>query len=165
MKETKSIVYDYLFNYFGGDSYKGKIVLSASVHIAIRVYKNGEEIKFLEEPQYKNKYLCDIYDVSFDREKLFVIHKNIPIDNAFRLAFGWNKIEAEVVGYDLGCVCPMPEEMRKIMKELPKELREMPCTEPVEISEEEFQQFLRERLDDFDISDNRIAQVPSVSYI
>ena len=36
----KTIVYDYQFNYFGGDSYKGCTVMELAFHL---IGKNGEE--------------------------------------------------------------------------------------------------------------------------
>lgn len=164
VKEPKTIVYDYLFNYFGGDSFKDKIILGAGIRLAIRAYKDGEEIKFVEneEPKYKDIFYNENYNVLFDREKLFVIEKNLIVDNLFRIVKGWDKIEAEIDGYFLDYLSHLPEEVEK---DLPEDLKGFPCSEPMDVSEEEFRTFLREHLNDFDISDNRRAQVPSVSFI
>lgn len=162
-KEYKTIVYDYMFNYFGGDSYKGKTIMGACVQLAIKAFKNGKEIKFAEEPKKcKNVYWCDNYKVSFDKDNLFIVEKDIIVDNLFRLRYGFDKIEAEVVGYTLDYLSSLPDSERK---DLPKEFQNLPFTEPMEVSGEVFREFLREHIDDFDISDNRNAQVPSISFI
>src|SRR5574344_1854122 len=98
MKEYKpskpmTIVYDYLFNYFGEDKFNEKIITGAAIELAINVYDNNDnEIKFTSEPviitEYGKKYLCEVYDVSIDRKKLFIINKNLYIDNIFRIVFG-----------------------------------------------------------------------------
>lgn len=163
-ENKKIIVYDYLFNCFGGKRHNGKVVLGASVELAIHVYKNGQEIKFQEkEPDaVQGRYLCEAYEVSFDREKLFVVQKNIKIDNLFRIVYGWDRIEAEVVGYTLDYLTKPDEEIEKL---LPEEFKGMPYSTPEEVSEQVFKTFLKDNLDDFDISDNIKAQVPSVRYI
>lgn len=160
--EPKTIVYDYLFNYFGGDSYKGKIVLGACVQLAIRAYKNDVEIKFNEEPRYENIFWCDNYTVSFDEQELFIVKKNIRVDNLFRIWYEFDKIEAEVVGYTLDIISSLPEDIRN---DLPEMLKDMPCSEPMEVSEEEFKEFLAIHKCDFNISDNMKAQVPSVAFV
>lgn len=55
-----------------------------------------------------------------------------------------------------------PEEL---LKDLPEEFKNMPCSTPMEVSESEFKDFLSNDINEFDISDNKKAQVPSVSYI
>lgn len=160
--EPKTIVYDYLFNYFGGDTFKDSVIMGASVAIAIRAYKEGKEVKFTKEPECYGKYFCDIYSVSFDREKMFVVEKDLKVDNLFRLVYGFDKIEAEVVEYSLDCLSSLTDDIRNI---IPEELRNLPCSEPMVVSKDEFMMFLKEHVDDFDISDNVNAQVPSVIFI
>lgn len=164
-KEPKTIVYDYLFNYFGGDTFKGKTICGASVQLAIRAYKDGKEVKFTEEPKCKNQFLCDIYKLSFDREKLITIRKDIMVELIFRSFCGWDKIEVEIAGYVLDYYDDMPDNVKEITKDLPENLRNLPCSFPMEVTEEEFKEFLGGHLDDFDISDNKNAQVPSVSFV
>ena len=103
IKEPKTLAYDYLFNYFGKKTFKGKIILGASIQLGIRVYKNKQEVKFSEEPKYQNNYLSDVYEVSFEREKMFRIEKNLGVENLLRIVFGWDNIQSEVVGYTLDC--------------------------------------------------------------
>ena len=161
--EPKTIAYDYLFNYFGGDKFKEKIITGACVQLAIWAYKEGKEVKFMEEPKpIKERYYCDIYKVSFDREKLFVMEKDLRMDNLFRIVYGWDRIEAEVVGYTLDYLDELPEEARRI---LPDELKDFPCSSLMEVTEDEFRDFVGRHLDDFDISDNINAQVPSIAFI
>lgn len=47
--ELKTIAYEYLFNYFGGDVFNGRIITGASIQLAIRAYKDGKEVKFKEK--------------------------------------------------------------------------------------------------------------------
>lgn len=165
--EPKIIVYDYLFNYFGKDTFDGKIILGACVQLAIRAYIDDTEVKFTEEPKC---YLIDksyaffneIFNVSFDREKLFTIHKKLIVDKLFRSVFGWNKIVPEVVGYTLDCLDVIPNE---IMKDMPEQFKNLPCSSPMEVSEKDFREFLSKHIDDFDILDNVNAQVPSILFI
>lgn len=86
-KDMKTIVYEYLFNYFGGDKFENKTVTGASIQLAIRPYKNGNVVKFEDgkEPSFKDFFLFQVFDVSFDKEKVFNINRNIFIDNLFRI--------------------------------------------------------------------------------
>lgn len=161
-KELKTIVYDYLFNYFGGDTYEEKIITGACVQLAIKAYKDGKEIKFAEEPKCNNTYWNHNFKVSFSKENVFIIEKNLKVDNLFRLVYGFDKIEAEVVGYTLDYLSSLSEDVKK---DLPVEFKDLPCAEPMEVSEEIFRQFVMSHKDDFDITDNINAQVPSVSFI
>lgn len=160
--EPKSIAYDYLFNYFGDNKFKGNIISGACLQIAIRAYKDGREIKFIEEPKYNNYYFDDIYQVSFDRERLYHIERRELIDNIFCLIYGWDEIKAEIIGYTLDYLDLPPVE---ILKDLPKPFCSLPSSTPQEVTEEEFRTFLINNIDEFDISDNINAQVPSISYI
>lgn len=163
--ERYTIAYVYLFNYFGGDTFKDKVITGAGIDLAIRVYdENGNEIKFPKEkePRRNGKYLCDIFKISFDREKVFVIDRNVETDNFFRVAFGWNKIEAEVVGYSLDYESGWTEEQ---LKDMPEIMKIMPVSASMTVTEEEFRTFLMSHADAFDIKDNINAQVPAVTYI
>ena len=93
-RERQIFHYTFLF-----DAY----ILGASIQLGIRVYKNKQEVKFSEEPKYQNNYLSDVYEVSFDREKMFRIEKNLGVENLLRIVFGWDNIQSEVVGYTLDC--------------------------------------------------------------
>lgn len=172
----KRIAYDYLFNYFpksydsgnseSKDTYDGKLVAGASITLCIKAYKDGEEMLFDEKKEVSEngKYLSDVFEVSFDREQLFVVKKNLMVDNIFRLMRGWDRIEAEVVNYSIdtfaGTLADMPN-----MKDVVDELGNMPVSEPNSVSEEQFRNFLSSHKDGFDISDNEYAQVPSYSFL
>lgn len=165
--EPKVIAYDYLFNYFGGDKFKDKIIFGASVSIAIHVYKNGKEVKFTEdftiEGPCKNFFLNNIIKVSFDREKQFVVKENIYAKQAIQEIKGWDKFETEVIGFSLDFLVPPTEETKKLEEMLG--IGPMPSREVMQVTEEEFREFLKSHADDFDISDNRDAQVPSYMLI
>lgn len=166
--EMKTIVYDYLFNYFGGDKFEGKIVTGASIQVAIRPYKNGDEIKFEngKELSVKGKYLFSVFDVSFDRENIFNINRNLFVDNLFRLVCNFDEIKAEVIGYSLDVATGLTKDvMPELADELPTEFRMLPVSESVQVSEETFRNFIQKHLNDFDISDNKKAQCLSVEFI
>lgn len=158
----KNIVYTYLFNYFGKDKYNDKVITGACVDLAIKVYKKGKQVQLNKEIKCKNTYLCDVFKVSFDRDKGFIVTKNLKADNLFRLVYEFDKIEYEVVGYALDYLSSMPEDIKE---SLPDELKDFPCSESMEVTKEVFKQFLAEHKNDFNISDNKNAQVPAVSFI
>lgn len=160
--EPKTLAYDYLFNYFGKDTFKGKVIAGACIQLAIKAYKGGKEVKFTEEPCYNGIYLCSVYQVCFDRDSLFRIEKRMKKDDILRIAFGWDCIKAEIAGYTLDYFDLLPDEIRK---DLPEQLKDFPSSTPMEVTEEEFKSFLISHIDEFDITDNINAQVPSVSYI
>lgn len=181
---SKRIAYDYLFNYFpksydsgrgeSKDTYNGKLVAGATITLCIKVYKDSKEgasspsseVLFEEEKEISEsgKYLSDVFDVSFDREKLFVVKKNIMVDNIFRLMYGWDRIEAEVVEYSIDTFMGTLKDLPG-MEDFASELDDMPVSEPNSVSEEQFRSFLSSHKDGFDISDNKYAQVPSYSFL
>lgn len=161
-RKPKIIAYDYLFNYFGKDSFKEKIISGASIQIAFRVYKNGNEVKFTEEPMAGESYLCDILCVSFDKDALYLIKKDTVIEKLFCTMYGWDKIEIGIIGFSLDYYTKIPDDLRDT---LPDCIKNLPCSTNMEVSEEEFKKFLKGHLADFDISDNVSAQVPSVSFV
>lgn len=160
--EKKTIVYDYLFNYFGGDKFKDKIIVGACMQVAIKVFKDRNEVKFMNEPCCDHICLSDVFEVSFDRKDLFVIHKNAAVSEFLCSYFNWDSIEAKCVGYTLDYVVPTPENLRSL---LPDSFDNIFTAESMEVTEQEFRKFLSSHLDDFDITDNINAQVPSVSFI
>lgn len=157
--ELKTIAYDYLFNYFSKDTFKGKIITGASIQLAIKAYKDEKEVKFKEEPKAKNRYYCDNFKVSFDTDKLYVVEKDIIVDNLYRIIYGWDKIDYKVIGFSLDYLDESPNE------ELKELLKGIPCSAQMEVSKEEFEIFLKEHIEDFNIKDNINAQVPSISFI
>lgn len=145
-QKPSTIIYDYMFNYFGRDKFKDKIITGTSILVAIKAYKNGIEIKFTETPiinGINKKRFEDNYKVSFNSEKLYIIEKNLIIDNLFRLEYGWDKIDFEIVGFELDY-----EVYPGFM-------------ETLEVSQKEFETFLQNHVQDFNIDDNFFAQVPS----
>lgn len=157
--ELKTIAYDYLFNYFGKDIFKGKVITGASIQVAIKAYKYGKEVKFNIEPKAKNYYYCDNFKVSFDTDKLYVVEKDTSVDNLYRTIYGWDKIDYKVIGFSLDYLDELSNE------KLPRLLKSIPCSAPMEVSKEEFDTFLKEHIEDFNIKDNINAQVPSISFI
>lgn len=160
--ELKTIAYEYLFNYFGGDVFNGRVVTGASIQLAIRAYKDGKEVKFKEEPNKDGYYYNENFKVSFDKDKLFIVEKDIKVDNFYSIVYGWDKIKYEIVGYCLHYLDKAPEDF---IEKLPVEFRNLPFSTSMEVSKEEFETFLKTHIDDFNISDNINAQVPSVIFI
>lgn len=160
--KLKTIAYEYLFNYFGGDVFKGKIITGASIQLSIKAYKDGKEVKFEKEPNKDGCYYDKNYKVSFDKDKLFVIKKNTEVDKFYRTVYGWDKIEYEIIGYCLDYLDKAPKDF---IEKIPTEFRDLPFSTSMMVSKEEFEAFLRTHIDDFNISDNINAQVPSVIFI
>lgn len=158
----KTIAYDYLFNYFGKDVFKGEVITGASVQLAIKAYKNGKEVKFEEEPKVNNYDYSDIFKVSFDIDKLYIIEKDIRADKMFCINYGWDNIDYEIIGFSLDYLDKLPDGFEE---KLPVQFRGFPCSAPMEVSKEEFETFLKGHIKDFNISDNINAQVPSISFI
>ncbi|WP_279145821.1 hypothetical protein [Clostridium tyrobutyricum] len=139
-----------------------KVITGASIRLAIKAYKHGKEIKFKEEPKASNCFYCDNFKVSFDTDKLYVIEKNIIVDKFYRVMYGWDKIDYEVIGFTLDYLDELPDDLRKI---LPMPLKDLPYSVPMEVSKKEFKAFLKGHINDFNISDNTNAQVPGILFI
>lgn len=165
MTADKRIAYGYLFNYFGGEKRNGKIVNGSSIDLNIRPYKNGKEVLFEQDNEVtiNGYYLFHIFDIRFDRQYQFVIERNPQMYDLFRIAFGWERIEASVITYSLDVIAGRVKD-EDGMNDLPEEFQNVPVSEPSVVSEEEFRAFLSEHVDDFDILDNKHAQVPSVMF-
>lgn len=165
-KEAKkgTLVYTYLFNYFGKNKFDKKTITGAAIDLAIKVIKDNEAIEFTEEINISGRYLSDIYTVSYDREKCYQITENPQIKDLIKTGLKADNIEYSIVGYSLDYLSGfgLGEE---IEKDLPIEIRNMPVSKPMEVTKDEFEKFLGANVDEFDISDNRHAQVPSYSII
>lgn len=171
MRQGKTIAYDYAFNYFGGDKYNGVIVQGASITLAIRCYKNGQEVKFDESLQTLpcvaaqntdiKHGLCEVFDVSIDRNSLFRVSRNLIIDNLFRQKYGYDKIEYDVVEYSLDVFKgPVKDTFPELGDILPEDMQDSPVCQSVKVSEDVFRQFISSHIEDFDIPDNKKAQCP-----
>ena len=93
---------------------------------------------------------------------MFVIKKNTEVDKFYRTVYGWDKIEYEIIGYCLDYLDKAPKDF---IEKIPTEFRDLPFSTSMMVSKEEFETFLRTHIDDFNISDNINAQVPSVIFI
>ncbi len=160
----KTIVYDYLFNYFGKQKFKGEIITGGSINIAIRVYMNSKEVKFEKDVELSThgNSLFDVFDVSVDRETVFKIKRNLYVDNLFRLVYGFDKIEADVIGYSLDVYEGLAKDLLSV--DLPKDFENFPVSKPIEVSKDVFTQFILNNIDDFDIPDNHKAQCGGAEY-
>lgn len=161
--ELKTIAYSYMFNYFGGAIYNNERIMGATIDIAILPYDvSGNLVKFNSDPKVGDFCFSDIFELRFDRDKLFLISRNLLADMLFCKHYGWSKIDYKIVHYSLDKYCG---KARDEMDGCPDAFLDFPVIEPMFVSESEFRGFMSEHLDDFDISDNRIAQVPGVLYI
>lgn len=157
----KPIAYEYLFNYFGDATYHGKKVVGLSLQIAFHVFKDGKEVKFLEEPitkvelpsrisekpQVKRYYLFDMLDVSFHQKQLCCLKRNPYVYDILRLQEQWDKIEANVIGYEFV-------------------LMEKPCVGySVPVDDATWLGFCMEHAAELDILDNQKAQVPTYLFV
>lgn len=159
--EPKVIGYDFLFNYFGGGYFQDKLIVGAGVTIAFRPYKNGELVKFTEEPKcvvdgvsrISDKpvkmtfWLSDMIDVSFDMNDLIRVNVDVRVYDLVRTHFGWDRIDFEIAEYALDYA-----ESRYI-------------SAPLSVSKEDWYAFLGENKQYFNISDNHHAQCPSFSWL
>ena len=165
-KEAKrgTLVYTYLFNYFGKNKFDEKTITGAAIDLAIKVIKDNEVMEFTKEINISDRYLSDIYTVSYDREKYYQITENLQIKDFIKSSLKADNIEYSIVGYSLDYLSRfgLGEE---IEKHLPIEIRNMPVSESMEVTKDEFEKFLGANVDEFDIIDNRHAQVPSYSII
>lgn len=162
--EKGTLSYTYLFNYFGKNKFKEKIITGAAIDLAIKVIKDNKALEFAEEINISGRYLSDIYTVSYDKEKCYQITENPQIKDLMKICLDADNIEYSIVGYSLDYLSGfgLGEE---IEKELPPEIRNMPVSEPMQVTKEEFEKFLLSNVEEFDISDNKHAQVPSYSII
>ncbi|MGF6990418.1 hypothetical protein M2150_001679 [Lachnospiraceae bacterium PM6-15] len=161
MKNKKGALgYGYLFNYFGEGRYESKVVTGAGIEILYHVFdSNGTEIEFEEEihlPELSGTDLSRICKVSYDEKNAYKITKNLYVDNLFRLLKGWKHITYEVVGYSIDVLI---DNSSKILRNLPKSFKDLPHSEPIYVSEDEFKKFVLNNTG-FNISDNVNAQVP-----
>ena len=165
-KEAKrgTLVYTYLFNYFGKNKFDEKTITGAAIDLAIKVIKDNEVMEFTKEINISDRYLSDIYTVSYDREKYYQITENLQIKNFIKSSLKADNIEYSIVGYSLDYLSRfgLGEEIEKC---LPIEIRNMPVSESIEVTKDEFEKFLGANVDEFDIIDNRHAQVPCYDII
>lgn len=88
------------------------------------------------------------------------------MDNLFKLICGYDKIKYDIVGYSFDVMIGLIKDTDPLFaKTLPTEWQNTPNCELVEITENVFKEFILSHIDDFDISDNKKAQCPSVSFI
>ena len=160
----RDIVYTYLLNYNGEKQYDEKNVSAAFIDIAIKLYKDGKEIPFKDSDKdikYGECYLSDVYQVFFNRKKIFGIKKNPQKFDLFRLIYDADDIKAEVVGYGLDVMKEMPQE---ISNALPDTLKTFPYAEAVFVSKDEFEKFIMCDVDGFATKDNEKAEVITYAY-
>ncbi|WP_373124617.1 hypothetical protein [Blautia producta] len=163
----KTIVYDYLFNYFGGDSYGGRIVTGATVSVAFYfIDRKGEVIGFEEnqEPRFENDYLCNMLNVYYDREQCYKLTTTKALGELINKNTSIKSI-CLVCSYSLDCDMTNTPKYHELLQDMPSFIKQIPMSEPIPVTKKEFEDFLKSHVDDFDISDNKPAQVPSVGWI
>lgn len=160
---NKRIAYQYLFNYFGRESYRNQTITGAAIAINIRPYKDGREILFEnnKEPCFDKLFLPDAISVSFHPETQFTITENVIAEHALCEGFGWDYITYQVTGYFFDIPYVMTEEEKAMMPDIVKDL---PAVIPIDVPEHDFRAFLKEHVTDFDILDNKKAQVAGVCF-
>lgn len=148
--KQQSIVYEIFFNYYGQQTFKGKKVSGGFVKIAIHGYKSGKEINLTEDQMVDRFCVRDIFDVTFDQKKLITIAKDIPLFDLFKIEYGIDDIKAEVIGYGFeikeDCSSDIPKE---ILDKMPMAFRIIPCSDSVNVSKEEFAEFLQSDIQSF----------------
>lgn len=163
----KTLVYGYQLPYHGSKKHNGVVVKGVNVELAIRVYKNEHEIGFYEEEPdtVQDKHLCDIYHLSYDQKNLFMIEKDTEADGLFRQAYGWDRIDAEVVGYTFDLDGNPGNGSAETFNSLPEEVRALYCPSPVAVTETVFKRFLSDDPDGFIETDSDELRAPYVIFI
>jgi hypothetical protein len=149
MKYIKSISYLYSYNYFGKDKYNGKIINGSGLDILFKIYKGTTFVNVTKDKSYHGFYICDVLKVSFDKKHLHILNRDSIMYIYFCDYFKADKIDFEIVGYNLSYV----ENENDFM------------SYEMEVSEYDYKCFLMNHLDDFDIPDNRSAQVLAYSIV
>lgn len=160
------IGHDYSFNYFGGDSYNGKIIAGASIDVLFRCYgHDGNEKLFTEQDD-----ISSILDVRFDRKAGYEI--DINPDRMMKICrkYGIKSMDFSPKKYCLYYLDGMlsdelkdgDEETRKNVPDIIEKLGDVPIQSPMYVDRDVFLKFLLDHADDFDISDNVHAQTCSV---
>ena len=162
LTKPKTYVANYLFNYFGGDKVGERVIVGAGIDVAFRPYKNGNLVQFQSEKETyfsqelpskevgiskRKRYLSDAVTVSFDRDNCFKLEINPFITKEICNHFGWDSIFIEVADVELDY------------------MKNPWLADLWYCGEEIFTKFIKEHVDDFDISDNIIAQCPSYSWL
>lgn len=157
--KNKRVAYNYLFNCRDNDN---TAVVGASVLLDIRPFKHDEEILFedAKEPSVKGCYLSDVFSMSFDPEKMLVIQKNPNTEKLFCDAYGWDHIGASAFDFALEIITGKASDYVA----LPDDFKDLPIQEPINVSQFEFMAFLKAHRDDFDIADNKPAQVSGICF-
>lgn len=160
LDKNQVLCYEYLYNYFGGDKFDNKVIDGAAVEISFRPYINGELVPVTEElaaivkepskisdkPRISKFWLFNIVDVQFDRESFIKMEINEDVKRLFLEQYGWDDIVIQIESYNLS-------------------YREsLYVSVPFNVKKEDWESFLRNHLDDFDISDNVHAQCLSYSW-
>lgn len=157
------LCYDYLYNYFGGAVMDGRVINGASVSVSFSPLVNNEVVKFTCEPNIVVKtesrlsempvtrefWLSDIADISFDKDMLVKITIDEEMERLFLETYGWDTIQTQIESYELSYW----------------ENARHHSAIPFSVSKTVWESFIREHLDDFDISDNQHAQCPSYGWV
>ncbi|MDQ0361547.1 hypothetical protein [Breznakia pachnodae] len=166
-KEKGILCYDYQFNYFGEKKFEGQLVTGATVSIAFHITSDdGKEQLFDEETAIEingeEYYLCDVISVSYDLEKGFEINPSLNQANKVIME-KLSGIHFEVVSYSIdvleGTLRDNPTLSDNVKLKLGSIL-DLPSSRSITVSEEVFMNFVCND-EEFDISDNKNAQVPS----
>ena len=150
MSRKKLFIYDYIFELYEKDEYKGKTIRDARIVIAIKPYKETSEVKLKKEPFIKENpdvRLSDIVKVSLNDDRLPVLEKNLEIEQIFKDIYGWDCVEFEVIGYALGYEGTLTA---KEYRNTPEELRDLTVVDVMKASKLEFEAVARGRLMGFD---------------
>lgn len=162
LKTPKTYLACYMFNYFGGDSVGDKVIDGATIDIAFRPYKNEKLVQFCNEEETRayftfpsriidggrkeTVYLSDLVNVSYDRDKCYIVTRNDELIKMVCDYFGWDRINIEVE--DVSLSYKESEYMSAIYQ----------CGKEI------FEEFLLSHSDDFDIADNLNAQCPTYGW-
>lgn len=131
----------------GENEMEGEDKLYPDGYITFNNEEYPDEVTRRIEGTNDYNFLSDVFDVSYDPKTEFSITKNQIADIIMRLNLDCDKIECEVVDYQLYY------SENEFM------------SAPMEVNESEFRSFIKAHGKDFDIIDNKLAQVPGVGMI
>lgn len=163
LESPKTYLACYMFLYFGGDIFDGKVIDGAGIDVAFRPYKNGMLVQFHSEAETcfevvnpsriiecgrkETIYFSDLVQVSYSRRNCYKLVVDEELTKMMCDHFGWDRIDIQVESFSLSY----------------KESEYMSSV--FECSRDVFEDFLKAHPDDFDITDNKNAQCPAYGWV
>ena len=117
-----------------------------------------------DEFHMKKFDLSNVFNVSFNRDGeqgYFHINKIHYLERFFNRIYSWYTIEVKPIKYYLWIA---PGKASDKIVNFPAEFRDLPFLQSVEVSEQEFNLFLKSHVEGFDLPENKFAAVTGVMF-